>query len=132
MDRQSRRDLFRVTGAEGLGLVASRAIAAGGASSTPPAAVVQAQPDPPAVPSDRTTADIIIETLITWGVPVIFGMVGDGIGPLIELSACGRIRSAISAYGTRRPPPSWPAATQSIPGGWAPASRQPDRVRSIS
>jgi hypothetical protein len=32
----------------------------------------------------RTTADIIIETLITWSVPVIFGMVGDGIGPLIE------------------------------------------------
>jgi pyruvate dehydrogenase (quinone) len=30
------------------------------------------------------TADIIVETLITWGVSVIFGMVGDGIGPLIE------------------------------------------------
>jgi hypothetical protein len=66
MDQQSRRDLFRVTGAAGLGLVASRALAAGGASAQP-AAVVQA----PAMPGDRTTADIIIETLITWGVPVI-------------------------------------------------------------
>ena len=45
---------------------------------------MQAQPNPPAIPGDRTTADIIVETLITWGVPVIFGMVGDGIGPLIE------------------------------------------------
>ncbi len=45
---------------------------------------MQAQPNPPAIPGDRTTADIIIETLITWGVLAIFGMVGDGIGPLIE------------------------------------------------
>ena len=81
MDQQSRRDLFRVTGAAGLGLVASRALAAGG-DSPQPAAVVQAQPNPTAIPGDRTTADIIIETLITWGVPVIFGIVGDGIGPV--------------------------------------------------
>jgi pyruvate dehydrogenase (quinone) len=53
-------------------------------ASTPPSTGVQAQPNPPAIPGDRTTADIIIETLIKWGVLVIFGMVGDGIGPLIE------------------------------------------------
>jgi len=45
---------------------------------------VQPQPNPRTVGGDRTTADIIVETLIIWGVPVIFGVVGDGIGPLIE------------------------------------------------
>jgi pyruvate dehydrogenase (quinone) len=82
MDHQSRRDLFRVTGAAGLGLIASRSLVATTASAQP--AVAPPQPNPPSIPGDRTTADIIIETLITWGVPVVFGMVGDGIGPLIE------------------------------------------------
>ncbi len=83
MDQQTRRDLFRATGAAGLGLAASRAMTAGEASAQP-ASGVQPQPNPDSIPGDRTTADIIVETLITWGVPVIFGMVGDGIGPLIE------------------------------------------------
>jgi pyruvate dehydrogenase (quinone) len=82
MDHQSRRDLFRVTGAAGLGLMASRSLVATAASAQ--LAVAPSQPNPPSIQGDRTTADIIIETLITWGVPVIFGMVGDGIGPLIE------------------------------------------------
>ena len=83
VDHQTRRDLFRVSGAAGLGLVASRAILTGTASAES-AALVQAQPNPSSVAGDQTTADIIVETLITWGVSVIFGMVGDGIGPLIE------------------------------------------------
>ena len=45
---------------------------------------MEPQPNPSTMPADWTTADIIVETLIAWGVPVIFGMVGDGIGPLIE------------------------------------------------
>jgi pyruvate dehydrogenase (quinone)/pyruvate decarboxylase len=83
MDQQSRRDLFRLTGAAGLGLVASQGLTIGAASAQS-AAAVQPQPNPPAVAGDRTTADIIVETLIAWQVPIIFGMVGDGIGPLIE------------------------------------------------
>jgi pyruvate dehydrogenase (quinone) len=83
VDQQTRRGLFRVSGAAGLGLVASRAILTGVAAAEP-AALVQAQPNPSSIAGDQTTADIIIETLITWGVSVIFGMVGDGIGPLIE------------------------------------------------
>ena len=75
MDHQTRRDLFRVSGAAGLGLVASRAILTGTASAQS-AALVQAQPNPSSVAGDQTTADIIVETLITWGVSVIFGMVG--------------------------------------------------------
>ncbi len=86
MDHQSRRDLFRATGAAGLGLVASRALPSTPAAAQPSEvmAAVQPQPSPPRIAGDRTTADIIIETLIAWGVPVIFGIVGDGIGPLIE------------------------------------------------
>ena len=83
VDQQTRRDLFRVSGAAGLGLVASRAML-NGVASAQPAAVVQAQPNPSSIAGDQTTADIIVETLITWEVSVIFGMVGDGIGPLIE------------------------------------------------
>jgi pyruvate dehydrogenase (quinone) len=33
---------------------------------------------------DSTTADILVETLIAWGVPFVFGIVGDGINPVIE------------------------------------------------
>ncbi len=80
VDQQTRRDLFRVSGAAGLGLVASRAML-NGVASAQPAAVVQAQPNPSSIAGDQTTADIIVETLITWEVSVIFGMVGDGIGP---------------------------------------------------
>jgi pyruvate dehydrogenase (quinone)/pyruvate decarboxylase len=86
MDLQNRRDLFRTTGVVGLGLFASRTVlpATENAQSPVSATRVVPQPDPQSVPPDRTTADIIVETLITWQVPVIFGMVGDGIGPLIE------------------------------------------------
>jgi pyruvate dehydrogenase (quinone) len=45
---------------------------------------MEPQPNPSTMLADWTTADIIVETLIAWGVPIIFGMVGDGIGPLIE------------------------------------------------
>ena len=32
----------------------------------------------------KTTADLIIERLIDWGVDTIFGIPGDGINPLME------------------------------------------------
>ncbi|MBV9747261.1 MAG: hypothetical protein JO157_00450, partial [Acetobacteraceae bacterium] len=88
----SRRDLLRLGGtAAGAGLIAGSAAALAArpvaAPRTPPSETtdaVQPQPSPPSIASDRTTADIIVETLITWQVPVIFGIVGDGIGPLIE------------------------------------------------
>ena len=86
MDHQSRRDLFRLTGAAGAGLIAGQALApaSAAAAASETVAAVKRQPDPASFAGDRTTADIIVETLIAWGVPVIFGIVGDGIGPLIE------------------------------------------------
>ena len=83
MDHQSRRDLFRVAGATGLGLVAARAVSTS-AEAAPLVTAIEPQPNPSTSPPEWTTADIIVETLIAWGVSVIFGMVGDGIGPLIE------------------------------------------------
>lgn len=32
----------------------------------------------------QTTADILVETLIAWDAPFVFGVVGDGINPVIE------------------------------------------------
>jgi pyruvate dehydrogenase (quinone)/pyruvate decarboxylase len=34
--------------------------------------------------NDATTSDILVETLIAWGATLVFGIVGDGIAPLIE------------------------------------------------
>ncbi|AYV76337.1 MAG: pyruvate oxidase [Terrestrivirus sp.] len=33
---------------------------------------------------EMTTADIIIDKLITWNVDIVFGIIGDGINPMIE------------------------------------------------
>jgi pyruvate dehydrogenase (quinone)/pyruvate decarboxylase len=35
-------------------------------------------------PADQNTSDIVAETLIAWGVTHVFGMVGDGINPVLE------------------------------------------------
>jgi pyruvate dehydrogenase (quinone)/pyruvate decarboxylase len=42
------------------------------------------QPYPAEFGKDLTTADILIETAIAWGASYAFGLVGDGINPLIE------------------------------------------------
>ena len=33
---------------------------------------------------DRTAADVLIETIIDWGVDVVFGLPGDGINGIME------------------------------------------------
>ena len=82
-----RRDFLQMTGA---GIVAASA----GATSTQslasdPSAVsessarVASQPAPEFGP-DLTTADIMVETLISWGATHCFGMVGDGINSIME------------------------------------------------
>jgi pyruvate dehydrogenase (quinone)/pyruvate decarboxylase len=49
----------------------------------PSAAHVTPQPDP--MPStDATSADILVDALITWGAPFVFGVVGDGVNSIIE------------------------------------------------
>ena len=76
----SRRSLLRAGGGLGLGLIAARGVGAAASDSSPP----RAQSVSPRPAASSTTADILIETLIKWNVPFVFGIVGDGINPLIE------------------------------------------------
>ena len=102
-----------------------------GVASAQPAAVVQAQPNPSSIAGDQTTADIIVETLITWEVSVIFGMVGDGIGPLIE--AISARPDKIRYVGVRHEEAAafMACGYAKHSGRLVPASPQPVRARSI-
>lgn len=79
----ARRNFVRLAGAIGAAGVASLAgpQAAAAASETP--ADVTPQPNLPPSP-EMNTSDILVETLIAWGAPFVFGIVGDGINPIIE------------------------------------------------
>ncbi|HEY3740780.1 MAG TPA: thiamine pyrophosphate-dependent enzyme [Bryobacteraceae bacterium] len=48
---------------------------------------------------DPTTAEILVDTLIRWGVTHVFGLVGDGINPIIE--ALRKRQSEIAFIGVR-------------------------------
>ncbi len=68
----NRRTLF---GLAGLGALAATAAAAGAAPD--PSAPARHGPDP-------STVEIVVDVLVGWGVSHAFGIVGDGINPLIE------------------------------------------------
>ncbi len=102
-----RREVFGLFGAAGLGT-----LALGGPASAQPSigkANLNRQPSP--LPDcQMTTSDILVETLISWGAPFIFGMVGDGIAPSSKQSASARTGYASSACAMKRPRRSWPRA----------------------
>jgi pyruvate dehydrogenase (quinone)/pyruvate decarboxylase len=78
-----RRDIFRAAATAGVAatLVSAARIAAAAPSETKEA--IAPQPTPP--PNDgMNTSDILIETVIDWGATHVFGIVGDGINPIIE------------------------------------------------
>src|SRR3984885_3628162 len=81
----ARRDLFYGTAAAGLAALAPRPVRAAdkvaAASKTSSNVVPQSQTTSDGNPN---TADIIVETLINWGVTHAFGIVGDGINSIIE------------------------------------------------
>ncbi len=85
-DGLKRRTLF---GLAGLGAVAASGVAAGAAPD--PA-------DPPRVP-DPSTVEIVVDVLVGWGVTHAFGIVGDGINPLVE--ALRRRQRDIAFVGVR-------------------------------
>ena len=59
---------------------------------------VTVQPDPlPA--ADKNTSDILVEALIDWGATHVFGIVGDGINPVIE--ALRKRQDRITYIGVR-------------------------------
>src|SRR4051812_962468 len=39
---------------------------------------------PPSAPAEATAADVLVETLLKWGVDTIFGLPGDGINGVME------------------------------------------------
>lgn len=76
-----RRGFFRSTAAASM--LAGTLAKATDAQPTEAQSAVTRQPAPD-FSGDPTTADILIETLIAWGAIHAFGVVGDGINPLIE------------------------------------------------
>ena len=74
-----RRGFFKAAAAVGaLGGTASARAQPSETRST-----LSAQPAPPFA-DDPATADILVETLIAWGVAYAFGIVGDGINAIVE------------------------------------------------
>lgn len=67
-------------------------------SASEEAANVASQPWPDFT-GDPDTSDIIVETLMQWGISHVFGVVGDGINPLIE--ALRKRRDKIAFIPTR-------------------------------
>ena len=65
-----------------------------GQTLSPVTVQLQSQPGP-----DQDTSDILVQTLIDWGVSHVFGIVGDGIGPLIE--ALRKRQTEIAYVGVR-------------------------------
>jgi pyruvate dehydrogenase (quinone) len=78
-----RRRLLQIAGATGTGLAAADLFATQAAVS--PGQQRAPLKDPP-MRSDPTlnTADLLVETLIAWDVPFVFGLVGDGINSITE------------------------------------------------
>jgi pyruvate dehydrogenase (quinone) len=88
----SRRKLLQISGQGGAGLLAAAWLGATHAASAPAANASTSGPDssnsspsaPMASAFDANTADVLVDTLISWEVRFVFGIVGDGINPIIE------------------------------------------------
>jgi pyruvate dehydrogenase (quinone) len=75
-----RRDVFLAATA---GVAA--ALAGQNVSASPSISTDAITPQPTPLPGeDVNTSDILIDTLIDWGATHVFGIVGDGINPIIE------------------------------------------------
>jgi pyruvate dehydrogenase (quinone)/pyruvate decarboxylase len=76
----ARRSFVQLAGAIGAAGFAGRRAAAAAAETQ-----ADVTPQPILSPSpEMNTSDILVETLIAWGAPFVFGIVGDGINPIIE------------------------------------------------
>nr|WKF60864.1 Putative thiamine pyrophosphate-containing protein YdaP [Paraburkholderia busanensis] len=118
----SRRRVLRAAAAGSAGLVAAHTLVAQtqvlskqvpSSVPTPPGQPLTAGPQPPfSPPVDATTADVIVETLLAWDVDHVFGMVGDGINPIIE--SLRRHQDRIRFIGVRHE-----EAAAFMASGWA-------------
>lgn len=92
-----RRDFFGIAGLGAAALTASAPFQLAAAQTEETSHVVpapQAEPD-----KTRNTSDILVEALIDWGATHVFGIVGDGINPIIE--ALRKRRDKIAFIGVR-------------------------------
>ncbi len=90
-----RRTLFQLAGAAGVLAGAAATVAH---AQTEMDSGTTTQPTPLPDPG-QTTSDILIETLIAWGATHVFGIVGDGINPVIE--ALRKRQDRIAFVGVR-------------------------------
>jgi pyruvate dehydrogenase (quinone) len=80
--------------------VAAVAAASGGGDAMSQASANHSTRQPDALPAPgANTSDILVDTLIAWGATHVFGIVGDGINPLIE--ALRKRRDRITYIGVR-------------------------------
>jgi pyruvate dehydrogenase (quinone)/pyruvate decarboxylase len=87
-----RRDFVKLAGAA--------VIAGAAASSARTQDSERITPQPSLLPqSDPDTSDILVDTLVAWGATHVFGIVGDGINPIIE--ALRKRRDRIKFVGVR-------------------------------
>src|ERR1700733_136153 len=102
----SRRDFFQLAGRVGLSASAAATVAATEPSVSPAGGAIATESTiaitrelTPEISGDPTTADLLVDTLIAWGVSHVFGVVGDGINPIIE--ALRKRRERITYVGVR-------------------------------
>ena len=81
-----RRDFLQLAGAGLAAASAGTAARQASASTQPPDSETSQGTvrQPPQFAPDLTTADIMVETLLSWGATHCFGVVGDGINSIIE------------------------------------------------
>src|SRR5579875_1134478 len=78
-DGLHRRNFFQMAAVAGAAVGAASSAAAQTETTSSP------KPQPsPKFTGEENTADILVETLIAWGATTAFGVVGDGINPIIE------------------------------------------------
>ncbi|WP_244818144.1 thiamine pyrophosphate-binding protein [Caballeronia sp. Lep1P3] len=107
-----RRSMLIAAAAGGVGALSATMASASASAAQPDNRDRQPDFD---VTSDATTADVIVETLMAWRVDHVFGMVGDGINPLIE--ALRKRRDRIRFVGVRHE-----EAAAFMASGWAKAT----------
>jgi pyruvate dehydrogenase (quinone) len=92
-----RRQFLRLAEAFGVSAATFKALPAVADRGEQVADVIR-QPSP-RPGSNQSTADILVETLIAWGAPFVFGVVGDGVNAVIE--ALRRRQDRIRYVGVR-------------------------------
>ncbi|OLL27577.1 hypothetical protein BTH42_32670 [Burkholderia sp. SRS-W-2-2016] len=110
------RALLKAAAAGGASFLHTRLAAAQTTAPAPHDQAVNRERQPQFdVAHNATTADVIVETLLAWDVDHVFGMVGDGINPLIE--ALRKREDRIRFIGVRHQ-----EAAAVMASGWAKAT----------